>query len=104
MLCRYSDAAACGDKLGAAQEKVDGVRSTMVANMEKVLARGDRMDVLVDKSETLSTSAGQFQQGSTALRRAMQCRYYKVTALLTLVVLAVLAYVLYPIISAAASE
>ena len=54
----------------------------------------------MDKSEHLNDSAGQFQRGSTALRRKMQCRYYKVLALLALVVLAIIAYVTVPLISA----
>lgn len=94
------DANACGDKLGSVQEKVGEVRASLVSNMDKVLTRGEKLEALTQKSEQLNSSAGQFQQGSTALRRAMQCRYYKVTAVLAVVVLAVLAYILVPIIMA----
>lgn len=76
------------------------VRASLVSNMDKVLTRGEKLEALTQKSEQLNSSAGQFQQGSTALRRAMQCRYYKVTAVLAVVVLAVLAYILVPIIMA----
>jgi hypothetical protein len=62
------------------------------------LARGDKVEQLVDKSEHMNVSAVQFQRGSTALRRKMQCRYYKVVALMALVVLAILAYIAVPLI------
>ena len=64
----------------------------------QALARGEKMEQLVDKSEALNDGAGQFQRGSTALRRKMQCRYYKVLALLALVALAVVAYIAVPLI------
>jgi len=66
----------------------------------QAIARGEKVEQLMDKSEHLNDSAGQFQRGSTALRRKMQCRYYKVLALLALVVLAIIAYVTVPLISA----
>jgi len=65
----------------------------------QAIARGEKVEQLVDKSEHLNDSAGQFQRGSTALRRKMQCRYYKVLALMGLVVLAVVAYITVPLIS-----
>jgi len=66
----------------------------------QAIARGEKVEQLMEKSEHLNDSAGQFQRGSTALRRKMQCRYYKVLALLALVVLAIIAYVTVPLISA----
>ncbi len=64
----------------------------------QALARGEKVEQLVEKSEGLNDSAGQFQRGSTALRRKMQCRYYKVMAMLALVVLAIIAYITVPLI------
>lgn len=39
--------------------------------LEKVLARGERIELLVDKTENLQSNAFKFKKQSSALKRAM---------------------------------
>lgn len=69
----------------------------MVENIEKILERGDRIELLVDKTATMQDGAFHFRKQSKRLRRALWMKNAKLLALLTgLIVL-----LLYIIIAAA---
>lgn len=68
-------------KLDAGMSKVDAVRSqveevkeTMVDNIDKVLARGERLDDVLLKSDQMKDSAETFRLQGKKLRRAMCCQ------------------------------
>jgi vesicle-associated membrane protein 72 len=84
---RYCDAHAPElDRVAAVRSRVDEVRQVMVQNVEAVLARGERLDVMVDKTEALASTARDFQRQGTALRRRMWWREKKMWALVALIV------------------
>jgi hypothetical protein len=66
-----SGAAANGNKVDAVRAQVDAVRAVMAQNVEQVLERGERLDVLEDKADDLSGQAAAFQRQGAALRRKM---------------------------------
>lgn len=41
------------DRVKSLQSQVDGVKDIMTHNVERILARGERLDDLMDKSEDL---------------------------------------------------
>lgn len=47
------------------------VRTIMVDNIEKILERGDRIELLVDKTSTMQDGAFHFKKQSKRLRRAL---------------------------------
>ena len=47
------------------------IRSVMVDNIEKIMERGDRIELLVDKTATMQDSAFHFRKQSKRLRRAL---------------------------------
>lgn len=47
-------------------------------NIEKVLDRGEKLELLVDKTENLRYQADQFQKGGKALRNKMWWQNVKV--------------------------
>ncbi|KAK3007078.1 hypothetical protein RJ639_015982 [Escallonia herrerae] len=47
------------------------IRTIMVDNIEKILERGDRIELLVDKTATMQDSAFHFKKQSKRLRRAL---------------------------------
>ncbi|KAF2152370.1 synaptobrevin-domain-containing protein [Myriangium duriaei CBS 260.36] len=53
------------------QREMDDVRGIMTENIERVLERGERIDLLVDKTDRLGGTARDFRMRSTHLRRAM---------------------------------
>lgn len=75
------------DALARAQREIDGVREIMTENIERVLERGERIDLLVDKTDRLGGSARDFRVRSRGLRRRMWWKNVKLMALLVVVVI-----------------
>jgi hypothetical protein len=50
--------------IGTIQSGLDDVKDIMVRNMEKVIKRGEAIEVLVDRSEQLTTHADRFRSSS----------------------------------------
>lgn len=57
------------DAISKAQKEIDDVRGIMTENIERVLERGERIDLLVDKTDRLGGSARDFRVRSKGLRR-----------------------------------
>eukprot|EP00611_Tribonema_gayanum_P007136 TRINITY_DN1649_c0_g1_i2.p1 TRINITY_DN1649_c0_g1~~TRINITY_DN1649_c0_g1_i2.p1 ORF type:complete len:225 (+),score=73.79 TRINITY_DN1649_c0_g1_i2:1657-2331(+) len=66
------------DRLRGLRGALDGVRDGVVASVERVLERGERIELLVDKSAGLSQQAFRFERTSRALRRDMVLRRLRV--------------------------
>jgi vesicle-associated membrane protein 7 len=87
----YNDDTAEGsDRIRHVQSEVDQVRDIMVQNIEKVMERGERIDILVDKTDNLNQAAFQFKKRSTELKRQMWWKNTKITIILALVVVNIL--------------
>ena len=63
----------------------------LIENVDLVLARGEKIDDLLDKSEVLHEHATVFERKSTQLRRRFCCESWRMTILIVVVVL-ILAY------------
>ncbi|KAJ5239021.1 hypothetical protein N7468_003640 [Penicillium chermesinum] len=74
------------DSLASARREIDSVRDIMTENIERVLERGERIDLLVDKTDRLGGSAHDFRIRSRGLRRRMWWKNIKLMVLLVLVV------------------
>jgi vesicle-associated membrane protein 7 len=74
------------DALRTAQQEIEGVREIMTENIERVLERGERIDLLVDKTDRLGNNARDFRVRSRGLRRRMWWKNVKLMVLLVLVV------------------
>ena len=57
----------------------------MVNNIEKVIDRGERIEILVDKTEALSQASFAFKKRSTALRRQMWWKNQKLVLMMVCV-------------------
>lgn len=53
------------------QLKTSQIRTIMVENIEKILERGDRIELLVDKTATMQDGAFHFKKQSRRLRQAL---------------------------------
>jgi vesicle-associated membrane protein 7 len=80
-----SEAAQDADSISRVRGEIDQVRSVMVQNIEKVLERGEKIELLVDKTENLNAQAFRFKKQSTSLRHAMWWRNFKLTLALSFV-------------------
>lgn len=74
------------DAIGNAKREIDDVRGIMTKNIESLLERGERLDLLVDKTDRLGGSAREFRVRSRGLKRQMWWKNMKLMALLGLVI------------------
>ncbi|XP_026411993.1 vesicle-associated membrane protein 714-like [Papaver somniferum] len=84
------------DALDRVRGEVEEVRTIMVDNIDKILDRGDRIELLVDKTATMQDNTFHFRKQSRRLRRALWMKNVKLLAMLTGVII----FVLYLIIAA----
>ena len=75
------------DAIKNVQGEIENVRGIMTQNIESLLERGERIDLLVDKTDQLGGSAREFRVRSRGLRRKMWWKNVKLMALLILVVI-----------------
>ena len=73
------------DAIGRAQREIDDVKGIMTQNIERVLERGERLDLLIDKTDRLGGSARDFRFRSRDLRRRMWWKNVRLMALLAVV-------------------
>ncbi|XP_012987685.3 vesicle-associated membrane protein 7 [Esox lucius] len=85
------------DRLTEAQLQVDDLKGIMVRNIDLVAQRGEKLELLIDKTENLVDSSVSFKTTSRNLARAMCMKNLK----LTVIVVTVSLVVLYIIVSAA---
>lgn len=78
------------DAIGNAKREIDDVRGIMTKNIESLLERGERLDLLVDKTDRLGGSAREFRVRSRGLKRQMWWKNVKLMALLALVTLLII--------------
>ncbi|KAK5660261.1 hypothetical protein OQA88_12800 [Cercophora sp. LCS_1] len=74
------------DAITNVQREIDDVRGIMTRNIEGLLERGERIDLLVDKTDRLGGSAREFRVRSRGLKRRMWWKNVKLMGLLGLVV------------------
>ncbi|XP_010147159.1 PREDICTED: vesicle-associated membrane protein 4, partial [Eurypyga helias] len=86
------------DKIRHVQNQVDEVIDVMQENITKVIERGERLDDLQDKSESLSDNATAFSNRAKQLRRQMWWRGCKVKAIIALVAVILLLVIIVPVV------
>lgn len=74
------------DSIGAVRNQIDEVKDIMVQNIEKVLERGEKIELLVDKTDRLSKQAFKFESTSKNLRRTLWWKSVRTIVCLTSVV------------------
>ncbi|CAB1324885.1 unnamed protein product [Coregonus sp. 'balchen'] len=85
------------DRLTETQMQVDDLKGIMVRNIDLVAQRGEKLELLIDKTENLVGSSVSFKTTSRNLARAMCMKNLK----LTVIVVVVSLVVLYVVVSAA---
>lgn len=69
------------DELSRAQTELAQVKDIMVQNVEQILSRGERIELLVDKTDNMANQATAFRRGARTVRRSM---WWKNTRILML--------------------
>jgi len=79
-------------------KKIDETVGIMRDNITRVAERGERLDVLQDKTENLSVSAQGFRRGANQVRKQMWWKDMKMKIIIAIVILVLLAVIIIPIV------
>lgn len=69
------------DQLERAKDELNQVRNIMVQNVEQILNRGERIELLVDKTDSMAHQATEFRRGAKSVRRQQFWRNQKIMVL-----------------------
>jgi vesicle-associated membrane protein 7 len=69
------------DELTNAQNQLAQVKDIMVQNVEQILSRGERIELLVDKTDSMASQATAFRRGARTVRRQMWWKNTRILAL-----------------------
>ncbi|KAI3614357.1 vesicle-associated membrane protein [Moniliophthora roreri] len=75
------------DEFQRAQHELNQVKDIMVQNVEQILSRGERIELLVDKTDVMAGQATAFRRGARSVRRQMWWKNKKILGLSVLVAL-----------------
>lgn len=81
------------DSIGNVQNQLEEVKDVMVQNIEKVLERGEKIELLVDKTDRLNQQAFRFESTSRNLRRTLWWKQIRTIACMTTAVALVIFFV-----------
>ncbi|KAK4265250.1 hypothetical protein QN277_026328 [Acacia crassicarpa] len=70
------------DRLSRIKGEMTQVRTVMLDNIEKVLERGDRLSLLVEKTDAMQGNAIHFKRQSRRYRNTLWWRNFRLTAIL----------------------
>ena len=65
------------EKLDVISNKLNSVKNVMFNTIDNILERGEKLEVLVDKTDNLETTSFQFNRNARKLRRTMLCNKIK---------------------------
>ncbi|KAI4319332.1 hypothetical protein MLD38_032940 [Melastoma candidum] len=77
-------------KLAKVKAQVSEVKGVMMENIEKVLDRGEKIELLVDKTENLRSQAQDFRQQGTKIRRKMWLQNMKIKLIVLGIIIALI--------------
>jgi len=82
------------DRIKQVHGEIEQVKGVMVHNIERVLERGERIELLVDKTDNLNQQAFAFKKRSTQLKRTMWWKNTKLMIILVAVVILVVYFII----------
>ena len=97
LMCNNSSA----DRITALSAQVADVKQVTAQNIEKLVARGEALTDLEERSELLENSSVQFRKRATQLRRNVMLKNFKLWAVVIFILLLVLAIVVTLVVLAA---
>ncbi|KAG8381742.1 hypothetical protein BUALT_Bualt05G0004200 [Buddleja alternifolia] len=78
------------DRINRLKSEMSEVRNVMIQNIDKVLERGDRLELLVDKTTNMQGNAFRFRKQSRRFRNTMWWRNVKLMMALIFLILAII--------------
>ncbi|XP_076898540.1 putative vesicle-associated membrane protein 726 [Bidens hawaiensis] len=85
------------DKIAKVKAQVSEVKGVMMDNIEKVLDRGEKIELLVDKTDNLRNQASDFKKQGTKMKRKMWIQNMKIKLIVAGIVLILILMVVFSI-------
>jgi len=82
------------DKIAKVQEEISQVKDVMIKNIDKVLERGEKIELLVDKTEVLDQHAFKFKKQSRKLKNSMWWKNIKLMVLIVIMIIVIIYVIL----------
>lgn len=89
LLAKYSDT-----KIDMLHKQIAEVQTTMTKNIQDAIDRGNKLTDLEARSQDLGEKAKQFDNGAKKLSRNMMCRNWRLTGMISVVVVIILTIVI----------
>lgn len=78
------------DKITIVKNKINETKQVMQGNIDDMLERGDKIEVLNNRAEQLSIRSKEFEKGTVTLKRTMACKEYKMKGIIALIIIVVI--------------
>ncbi|XP_039624346.1 vesicle-associated membrane protein 8 isoform X1 [Polypterus senegalus] len=82
------------DKVQALQSQVEGVKNIMTQNVDRILARGEKLDDLMNKTEDLQSSSEHFKTTAKKVSRKYWWKNVKMIVLICVIVAIILTLII----------
>ncbi|KAK9068724.1 hypothetical protein SSX86_012839 [Deinandra increscens subsp. villosa] len=82
------------DKIAKVKAQVSEVKGVMLDNIEKVMERGEKVELLVDKTDNLRNQASDFKKQGTKMKRKMWIQNMKIKLIIAGIVLVLILVVI----------
>ena len=83
------------EKVEEMKAKVAQVQGVMRENIEMVMDRGEKIDILVDKAQDLQKEAGYYRDNGRAIKRKMWCKNMKIKLIVITVLILILVLIIW---------
>ncbi|CAG9326729.1 unnamed protein product [Blepharisma stoltei] len=90
----YFNSDPSADKLKTARGNIEKTKDIMIENIDKVLARGEKIELLVSKTAYMSESAVTMRKQAVKVKRHMWWKNAKLTVLVSVIVIIILFFVI----------
>jgi hypothetical protein len=86
------------DAVAEAQANIDGIQLVMTDNIKKMLDNTESAEAVSEKTQKMQEMSRQFQKNSSELASIMYWRNMKIKIIIGVIIIAILGYILIPII------
>ncbi|OMJ76270.1 hypothetical protein SteCoe_24406 [Stentor coeruleus] len=83
------------DKIKIVSKNVDEVKNIMVQNLEKIIERGEKIELLVSKADELETNARMFKKKAVEVKRVFCWKNWKITMIVVLILIVIVGLVIF---------
>ena len=81
------------DKIQQVQNQIESVKDIMIENIDRVLERGEKIELLVDKTDRLNQQAFNFEKSSRSLKNAMLCRKIRNYTIMAIIIALIIFFI-----------